>query len=132
MSAETVQNRRQRQGAVDRKTAAPIVVVGLLAVLLVLPVLTKLLSTRHQVAEIKVLEGKSGFLSNLLRNVRTRPVTVTAEPLHAHVLARLQLPAGATARVLMFPGEGLPYFEGWLAYDEESQRVIKVVVDELW
>ena len=132
MSAEAVQDRRQRHGAVGRKAVAPIVVVGFLVVLFVLSVLTMLLSTRQQVAEIRALEGKSGSLSNLLRNVRTRPVTITAEPLRTTGLARLQLPAGAIARVLKFPGEGLPYFEGWLAYDEESQRVIKVVVDELW
>jgi hypothetical protein len=107
---------------------AIIIVLGILA----LTLLSKRVTTIHEVSKIRALEGQAGKFEFLARSIHARYHTIEIPTELKTAFTKLNLSNSNGVKLIRFNGEGVPYFYGYVAYDTNRETVVKVVVDELW
>jgi hypothetical protein len=108
------------------------IIAAVLGCVIAVPFISLRISTVRAIARIEALQGRSGNFADLTKTIRTRYSSVDSPEGLKRARAVLGLQTVTNFTVVRFNGEGLPYYYGYVAYDTNTQQVVKAVVDQLW
>lgn len=108
------------------------IISAVLGCVIAFPFISLRVSTLRAIARSEALQGLSGNFADLTKTIRTRYSTVDSPEGLKRAQAVIGLQSLANLSVVRFIGEGLPYYYGYVAYDTNTQQVVKAVVEQLW
>lgn len=78
------------------------------------------------------MQGRTGDFADLSKTIRTRYSSVDSTEGLERARTVMELQSVTNLSVVRLNGEGLPYHYGYVACDTNKQRVVRVVIDQLW